>query len=343
MTTLVLTDDVMLEHRAGPMHPESPGRLLAILDLLDRVPVAGVQRARPRAGTRQELLRVHQASHVDRVLALDGQDAQLDADTAMSPRSVQASLLAAGAAVELTERILSGEARNGFALVRPPGHHAERTHAMGFCLFNNVAVAAEAARQQVERVLVVDWDVHHGNGTQAAFLARSDVLFMSAHQWPLYPGSGAAREVGHGEGVGYTVNCPLPPGQGDGDYGAVFERLFLPVARAFRPQLVLVSAGFDPHRADPLGGMDVTERGFAAMCSALKELAEDQCQGRLGLLLEGGYDLDGLSGSVHACLEVLAGRRKETFPGGAGRAVDGAVAASAEALQATWGQALRRG
>jgi acetoin utilization deacetylase AcuC-like enzyme len=340
VSTLVLTDDVMLEHRAGPMHPESPARLRAILDLLGRVPIPGVARGTPRAATREELLRVHQASHVEALLALDGQESQLDADTGMSPASAQASLKAAGAAVELVERLLDGSARNGFALVRPPGHHAERTHAMGFCLFNNVAVAAEAARRQVSRVLVVDWDVHHGNGTQSAFWSRDDVLFMSAHQSPLYPGSGAAREVGSGAGLGYTVNCPLPPGQSDADYGAVFERLFLPVARAFRPELVLVSAGFDSHRADPLGGMDVTERGFAAMCSALKDLAEEHCQGRLGLLLEGGYDLDGLSGSVHACLEVLAGQRRETFPAHTGRLVDGAVAASARALKASWPDAL---
>ena len=339
--TLVLTDDVMLEHKAGPMHPESPGRLQAILDLLERAPLAGVEKARPRPATREELLRVHQADHVEQLLALDGQDAQLDPDTAMSPSSAQASLKAAGAGVELVERILDGRARNGFALVRPPGHHAERTHAMGFCLFNNVAVAAEAARQRVERVLVVDWDVHHGNGTQSAFWNRADVLFMSAHQFPLYPGSGSAQEVGVGPGTGYTVNCPLPPGQGDADYGAVFERLFLPLAREFRPELILVSAGFDSHRADPLGGMDVTERGFAAMCSALKELAEDHCQGRLGLLLEGGYDLDGLSGSVHACLEVLSQGRKETFPAHAGRAVDAAVASATRSLKPVWGDALR--
>jgi acetoin utilization deacetylase AcuC-like enzyme len=279
---------------------------------------------------------------VEQLLALDGEETQLDADTAMSPRSAQAALKAAGAGVQLVERLLDGTASNGFALVRPPGHHAERTHAMGFCLFNNVAVAAEAARQRVDRVLVVDWDVHHGNGTQSAFYGRADVLFMSAHQSPLYPGSGAAREVGSGEGLGYTVNCPLPPGQSDADYGAVFERLFLPVARAFRPELILVSAGFDPHRADPLGGMDVTERGFAAMCSALQDLAREQCQGRLGLLLEGGYDLDGLSGSVHACLEVLTGQRRETFPGHSGRSVDAAVAAAVRELAPSWPDALHR-
>ena len=200
---------------------------------------------------------------------------------------------------------------------------------MGFCLFNNVAVAAEAALAHgAKRVLVLDWDVHHGNGTQASFYSRRDVLFCSSHQYPFYPGSGAPDETGEGDGLGFTVNVALPGGQGDADYGAVFHVIFLPRAQQYRPDLVLVSAGFDPHRADPLGGMDVTERGFAAMCSAAKSLAQEVCGGKLVLLLEGGYDLDGLSQSVHACVEVLAGARTETFPSGAGRAAMQAIAAT---------------
>ena len=328
MTRLV-TDPAWLQHIAGPMHPESPGRLRAIHRVLDAAPIAGIQHARPRRATREELLRVHAARHVDRVLALAGQDAQLDPDTAMSPGSTEAALLAAGAAAQLSLEVLRGEVDNGFALVRPPGHHAVADNAMGFCLFNNVAVAAEAALAHgARRVLVLDWDVHHGNGTQASFYSRRDVLFCSSHQFPFYPGSGAPNETGEGEGKGFTVNVALPGGQGDADYGAVFHDLFLPRAQQYRPDLVLVSAGFDPHRADPLGGMDVTERGFAAMCSAAKALAQEVCGGKLVLLLEGGYDLDGLSQSVHACLEVLAGARTETFPSGAGRAAMQAIAAT---------------
>ncbi len=336
MTTKVLTDLAMLEHNAGPMHPESPARLRSILELLERAPVKGLQRAPARPATRDELVTVHTAAHVDQVLALDGQSAQLDPDTAMSRGSTQAALLAAGAAAQLTLDVLEGRASNGFALVRPPGHHAERSHAMGFCLFNNIAVAAEVALRSVDRVLIVDWDVHHGNGTQSAFAGRDDVLFMSSHQFPFYPGSGAPTEVGVGAGAGYTVNCALPSGQGDADYGAVFERVFLPIARAYAPQLILVSAGFDPHRHDPLGGMNVSERGFAAMCSALKTLALEVCDGRMVCLLEGGYDLDGLANSVHACLEVLTGARSETFPGGARHAVDQAIAATRAAHAAKW-------
>jgi acetoin utilization deacetylase AcuC-like enzyme len=231
---------------------------------------------------------------------------------------------------------MSGVAANAFVWARPPGHHAEARTAMGFCLFNNVAVAAAAGlRLGAERVLIVDWDVHHGNGTQHMFEQRRDVMTMSSHQFPLYPGTGAPHEIGMGEGVGYTVNAALPAGQFDADYGAVFEDLFLPIAESFRPDLVLVSAGFDAHRADPLGEMNVTERGFAAMCTAVRRIAEDHARSRLVLLLEGGYDLEGLVGSSRACLQVLAGGAEE-FPRGSQRARS-ALAKSKAALASHWG------
>lgn len=327
MPTALWTDPRYEAHVAGPMHPESPGRLKAIREVLARAPIANVTHRTPRAATKDELVGVHDGAHVEHVLSLAGRTAQLDPDTATSPGSTEASLLAAGAAVEATLEVLQGRVENAFALVRPPGHHAEHDRAMGFCLFNNVAVAAEAARRAgAERVLVLDWDVHHGNGTQHTFARRRDVLFCSSHQWPYYPGTGAAEEVGDGDGRGFTVNVPLPGGQGDADYGAVFHDVFLPIARRFRPDLLLVSAGFDPHRADPIGGMNVTERGFAAMTTVMKQLSVEACGGRLVLLLEGGYDLDGLSQSVHACVEVLAGQRTEEFPtgvsAGTARAID---------------------
>jgi acetoin utilization deacetylase AcuC-like enzyme len=256
----------------------------------------------------------------------------LDPDTSMSPGSYEAAVLAAGAAVGAVKQVWRGQAENAFAMVRPPGHHAEQAQAMGFCLFNNAAIAAQAARRLgAERVMIVDWDVHHGNGTQHLFERRSDVLCASCHQFPFYPGTGAPNEVGLGDGAGFTINCGLPAGLGDADYGAVFNDLFVPAGVSFKPDLIIVSAGFDAHARDPLAEMIVTERGFAAMCTAVKQLAEESCGGKLVLLLEGGYDLDALAGSVRACLEVLAGRR-ETFPAGVGSGAVSALRATQDAL-----------
>jgi acetoin utilization deacetylase AcuC-like enzyme len=309
--------------------------MAALLEDFSRRPVPGVTRVAPRAALREELVAVHDPAYVDSLGTLAGQHARLDEDTALSPRSWDAALLAAGGAVKAVESVFSGAAANAFVWARPPGHHAEARTAMGFCLFNNVAVAAAAGRRLgAQRVLIVDWDVHHGNGTQHMFEQRRDVLTMSSHQFPHYPGTGAPDEIGRGEGAGFVVNAALPAGQSDADYGAVFEDLFLPIAEAYRPDLVLVSAGFDAHRADPLGDMNVTERGFAAMCTAVRRIAEDHAQGRLVLLLEGGYDLEGLVGSSRACLEVLAGR-DEDFPFGSQRARS-ALAASKRALGGHW-------
>jgi acetoin utilization deacetylase AcuC-like enzyme len=206
---------------------------------------------------------------------------------------------------------------------------------MGFCLLNNAAIAAEAARRAgAARVLILDWDVHHGNGTQDVFAAREDVLYMSVHQYPFYPGTGAAHEVGVGAGRGATVNCPLPGGQGDADYAAVFHDLFLPAARAFKPELVIVSAGFDAHAHDPLAEMQVSERGFAAMASLLAQLAEETCGGKMALMLEGGYDLSALPASVRATLEVLTGRREDFAARGPGAATLDAIGQTREALRA---------
>ncbi len=288
MSTLILTDEQFLRHDPGPGHTERPERLEAILRVLDERPVPGTRRATPRPATPAEVERVHSKSYVASIRALGGRTAELDADTRVSEGSVDAAFLAAGASVQAVEDVWAGRVRSAFALVRPPGHHAEPGHAMGFCLFNNAAVAAEAGRSLgASRILVLDWDVHHGNGTQHSFESRRDVLYMSSHQYPFYPGTGAPREIGRGEGAGYTVNCGLPGGQTDADYGAIFHALFLPIADAYRPDLVIVSAGFDAHRADPLGGMDVTERGFAAMCTAMRDLAHRHADGKLVLILEG--------------------------------------------------------
>jgi acetoin utilization deacetylase AcuC-like enzyme len=333
MNTLILTDRRFLEHDPGAGHPESPERLDAILADLEAAPMQGVKIEAPRAATDAEIDAVHDPGYRAALATIAGRRGRLDEDTAVSPGSWEAAVLSAGAAVGAVEAVMQGRADNAFALVRPPGHHAEPDRAMGFCLLNNAAIAAEAGRRAgAARVLVLDWDVHHGNGTQDTFAARDDVMYMSIHQFPFYPGTGAADEIGVGVGRGATVNCPLPGGQGDADYGAAFHDLFLPVARAFAPELVIVSAGFDAHARDPLGGMRVSERGYAAMTSAMAELARGSCGGKLVLLLEGGYDLRALPASVRASLEVMTGRN-ESFPTGAGSEVAGAIADAKAALR----------
>jgi acetoin utilization deacetylase AcuC-like enzyme len=334
--TLLLSDERFLAHDAGLGHPESPARVARIVAALKAHPIAGTSWLAPRPATEEELTAVHTPAHVSGLAALDGQRGALDPDTAISPGSWTAARLAAGAAVQAVEEVWSGRAANAFALVRPPGHHAERSHAMGFCLLNNAAIAAEAVlRLGAERVAILDWDVHHGNGTQHQFEHRSDVLYLSAHQFPFYPGTGAPDELGSGSGAGFTVNCALGPGKDDADYGAVFHDLFLPALESFAPEMIIVSAGFDAHTRDPLGQMNVSERGFAAMCSSVADT-----QARLVLLLEGGYDLAALAGSVRACVEVLTGAREE-FPSGVGPRVSETIAATRRAHARAVGPLLK--
>ncbi len=306
---LLLYDEAMLAHDPHPDHPERPDRLRAVHDLLKEQPVPGTRWGVGQPAGRESIARVHSAAHLDRIESLRGQAAALDVDTAVSPGSVQAAHLAAGAAIDAVTAVVDDRAARAFALVRPPGHHAEADRAMGFCLFNNIAIAAAHARDKLgfERILIVDWDVHHGNGTQQAFYRDSNVLFFSTHQSPFYPGTGAVHETGVDDGIGYTVNVPLPPGLGDAAYGAIFAQLLMPIADSFAPDLVLVSAGFDSHCNDPIGGMMVTEPGFAFLCAIVRDIADRDANGRLALILEGGYDLAALAGSVRACVETLAG------------------------------------
>ncbi len=258
---------------------------------------------------------MHSQAYLAAVESVRGQQLHFDVDVSLSPGSVDAARLAVDAALTAVEEVASetGSSESALALVRPPGHHAERGRAMGFCVYNNIAVAVEHARAELgcERVLVVDWDVHHGNGTQHMFEDRRDVLVFNTHQWPHYPGTGAAHEIGRDAGEGYTVNVPLAPGAGDGEYLAVFDEVLTPIAERFAPDLVLVSAGFDAHARDPLGDMRVTDEGFAGLCARVRELADRHARGRLVLLLEGGYDLAGLRESALACARILTG---ETAP-----------------------------
>nr|WP_240457741.1 histone deacetylase [Halomonas socia] len=290
-------------------YPEHPGRLTAINQFLALAPLQGVTFETGKAATAEQLGRVHTSSYLEQVFKLRGQHAWLDVDTtAVSPGSVDAAEVAAGTAIAAVESVVAGASDSAFALVRPPGHHAEPVRARGFCLFNNVAVAAAHAKAALgcPRVMILDWDAHHGNGTQDIFWADPDVLFIDLHRGaPFYPGSGSLDEIGEGLGEGTTVNIPLPADAGDAAYLLAFERILEPAADWFKPDLILVSAGFDPHAHDL--ALNVSYRGFASMTHRLKQLAARHSQGRLAFVLEGGYNLISLSHGVKAVLEVLAG------------------------------------
>jgi len=263
----------------------------------------------PREATHDQLARVHDIHYINRISELRDRSVALDPDTYTSPASYEIALLSAGAAIDAVERTMSGSHTYVLAMMRPPGHHAEHAHAMGFCLFNNVAVAAAHARHVLgaRRVAIVDYDVHHGNGTQHMFDRDPTVLYISTHQYPYYPGTGASEEIGVGPGEGFTVNLPLESGGTDADFEHVFDRVALPVLRQFSPDLILVSAGFDAHQRDPLATMRATEAGFAAMTTALRRVADDVCKGRMALVTEGGYDLKALDASLEAVVQTMSG------------------------------------
>jgi acetoin utilization deacetylase AcuC-like enzyme len=296
-----------LEHDMGA-HPEQPARIVAIERELEALGWLGFERVSSPAVDRQVLELVHPTAYVQALAGLSARGGgRIDLDTAMSAGSFDAALHAAGGAVELVTRLLDGRARTGFSAHRPPGHHAERAQAMGFCLFNNVAVAATFALEELglERVMILDWDVHHGNGTNDIFHSGAEVLFVSIHQSPLYPGTGAAADVGSGAGTGFTVNLPVPPGSGDEDFCSQVAHVAVPLGRAFSPQLLLVSAGYDAHRDDLLASCTVSEEGFATMTRLVLELGSE-VGAPVGLVLEGGYDLRALAASVAASCRVLS-------------------------------------
>jgi len=298
-----------LEHDTGAGHPERPERLRAIGEHLKRVGVWDrLVHREPEPAAREMLTLVHPPSYVELIeKACREGPAYLDPDTAASPDSWEAALRAVGAVTQAIDAVIGGELCAAFCAVRPPGHHALASRAMGFCLFNNVAIAARyaQARHHLSRVLIVDWDVHHGNGTQALFEADPSILYFSTHQYPFYPGTGARGETGVGKGRGLTLNVPLPSGSGDAELLAAFQDVLVPAAEAFKPELVLISAGFDAHRDDPLAGLQVTEDGFAELTKMVREIAETHAQGRIVSALEGGYDLGALGRSVEAHLRVL--------------------------------------
>ena len=314
--TGIVEDLRYIRHGAGVIHPEAPQRLVAIYDMLDNPDMSWkFSRIDARHATREELERVHKPSFIDSIAQTAGKSmTMIDSDTVATAETYDTARLAAGGFMNAIDSVVSGESKNAFALVRPPGHHAQEATATGFCFFNNIAVGARhaLARWGLERILIVDWDVHHGNGTQYAFYEENQVLYFSTHQYPAYPGTGGAAEMGMGEGRGYTLNVPLRLGANDALYVRVFRELLSPVVRSFRPELILVSAGFDPYIGDPLGEMKVTPEGFACMTRILLDLAEEWCGGRLVMVLEGGYNIQGLKKCVRAVLLEMVGETRVT-------------------------------
>lgn len=297
---VLLSDPRFFRHRSAGYHPERPERLDAARAAIERSELS-FKTIEPRPATDEELERVHDAKFLKWLRTLGGEQGYIDADTYVGPESVAVAELAAGGTVAMVDALIDGPARRGVALVRPPGHHARPDHAMGFCLLNNVAIAAAHARARgIERVAIVDWDVHHGNGTQDAFVDDPNVLYVSTHQFPFYPGTGAVLERGEGEGKGFTVNVPLTAGGGDAVYRAAFERVILPVLDEYAPQLVLVSAGFDASARDPLAEMTVSAEAFGWMARALRGVADKSAGGRIAMVLEGGYDLVALEAGLLA-------------------------------------------
>jgi acetoin utilization deacetylase AcuC-like enzyme len=314
--TAIFRDSLFLDHDPGFDHPESPQRLKVINEVLDKKEIKDCFIYPEFFPAPHKIIGLnHDTALMNRVAETAGKifDA-LDPDTKTSPDSYAAAILAVGALATGVDLLLKGEIDNGFAFVRPPGHHAEKNRSMGFCLFNNVAVAAHYAISNcgLKRVMIVDWDLHHGNGTQNSFYDTDKVLYASTHQFPYYPGTGDVNETGKGIGEGYTVNIPLPGYQGDVDYATIFNDIIVPLGKEYQPELILVSCGFDIYKDDPLGAMEVTADGFSYMTRCMVQLAEEVCGGKLLVTLEGGYDLIGQRDGAMAVLSELAGKKLET-------------------------------
>lgn len=329
-----LSHPAALAHDTGA-HPERAARITAIEAELARHDWLGLERVEAPRAELTAVTAVHTERHVRDIEALCAAGGgAIDADTVVVEASFEAALRAAGGAVRLVDLLLEGAAPTGMSAMRPPGHHAEPDRAMGFCLLSNVAIAAQHALDAhgLERVLIVDWDVHHGNGTSAAFRSSPAVLFVSLHEWPLYPGTGPASDVGGGAGEGFTVNLPVSAGAGDGLYLSLLEHVVAPLARAYEPQLILLSAGFDAHRDDPLARIELTTEGFAAMAGSMRRLA-DELSVPIGAVLEGGYDLDALAASTVATLSALTA---PSPPPAADVPVTAEVRAARERLAELW-------
>ena len=340
MSLILISSDRFAEHQTPPGHPERSERAEAMELIASRWRMLGGEVTAPHVAANEQLARVHTNEYIASIAATAGRAVALDPDTFTSAESHGIALLAAGAGIDAVELAMGPKPRAVLAMVRPPGHHAERNRAMGFCLFNNIAVAAAHARAKgAARVAIVDYDVHHGNGTQHMFETDPNVLYVSLHQFPFYPGTGAADEVGSGAGKGFTVNLPLEIGSVDDDYHVAFSEVVVPVLRQYDPDLLLVSAGFDAHERDPLAGMRLTSAAFGAMTMELRKVAEACCEGRIVLMTEGGYDLRALTESLQAAVESLAASSAEPSWPSSGVASDrgrSAVSAAKRVLAPYW-------
>lgn len=310
METGIVIDKRFLNHDMGVFHVENPKRIATILDMIETEITFPCLKIEPRKATEEEIVWNHSPAYLETLKNTAGKErVVLDPDTSTSALSYETTLLAAGALFQSLDHIMGSEISNAFAPIRPPGHHAESGRAMGFCLLNNIALAAEylLRKKGQKKILIVDWDLHHGNGTQNSFYARKDVLYFSTHQFPHYPGTGHWSETGSGDGRGYTVNVPLYPGKTNADFLYIFRNILVPIASQFKPDTILVSAGFDVAASDPLGGMKITAEGFAALTAEAKSLAHKFSQDRLLIALEGGYDLDALRDGSKQVLLQLSG------------------------------------
>ncbi len=306
LKTAIVSDRRYLKHFAGRAHPERPQRIEVMIEMAESLRRPGLKFLAPREATVDEIAMCHRPDYIAEVEHTESLDRfDFDPDTHSSRESYQTALLAAGGVLTAVQAVIDGDANNAFAIVRPPGHHALPNRAMGFCFFNNLAIAANwlVKVRGLKRVMIVDWDVHHGNGTQEMFYESPEVLYTSIHQFPHYPGTGSLHEIGYGPGTGYTINMPMPAEFGDAEYLRVFDRLIMPMGRHFRPEFILVSAGFDCHFRDPLAQMRVSELGFAAMARRVNRLAAECCGGKMVAALEGGYDLEAIADSGRAVIE----------------------------------------
>lgn len=307
MTGYVL-EKIYFEHQMGPEHPESPKRLKVIEKVLQNYEYPGkLKKIIARPATEEEITSIHTKEYFEKIKQTEGRVVYLDPDTSTSAKSFEAAVFAAGGVLSLIDAVFTNEIENGFAFVRPPGHHAEKNRAMGFCLFNNIAIGAAYAlkKYNLNRIMILDFDLHHGNGTQQAFYESKKVFYISTHQYPYYPGTGSFEEVGEGEGLGYNLNFPLSVGKDDHFYNNIFQKIIYPISLQYKPELVLVSVGFDIYFADPLGGMKITENGFSGIINTIMQLAKKTLKNGIICVLEGGYSPNGIKTGVKAILNEM--------------------------------------